>query len=148
VRRFLDMRYRGQEYTLPVPITEDLRSLVDFSEIRARFDQLHQEHYGHSAPQEPVMIVNLRLSALGKTDDRLPLASPPLQGERAARGHRAVIFETTSIDTPVYLRSGLKESDSLDGPAVIEEIGATILVYPGDKMQVNEFGHLVIEVRS
>jgi N-methylhydantoinase A len=148
VRRFLDMRYRGQEYTLPVPITEDLRSLVDFSEIRARFDQLHQEHYGHSAPQEPVMIVNLRLSALGKTDDRLPLASPPLQGERVARGHRAVIFETTSIDTPVYLRSGLKEGDSLDGPAVIEEIGATILVYPGDKMQVNEFGHLVIEVRS
>ena len=148
VRRFLDMRYRGQEYTLPVPITEDLRSLVDFSEIRARFDQLHQEHYGHSAPQEPVMIVNLRLSALGKTDDRLPLASPPLQGERGARGHRPVIFETTSIDTPVYLRSGLKEGDSLDGPAVIEEIGATILVYPGDKMQVNEFGHLVIEVRS
>lgn len=148
VRRFLDMRYRGQEYTLPVPITEDLRSLVDFSEIRARFDQLHQEHYGHSAPQEPVMIVNLRLSALGKTDDRLPLASPPLQGERGARGHRAVIFETTSIDSPVYLRSGLKEGDSLDGPAVIEEIGATILVYPGDKMQVNEFGHLVIEVRS
>jgi N-methylhydantoinase A len=148
VRRFLDMRYRGQEYTLPVPITEDLRSLVDFSEIRARFDQLHQEHYGHSAPQEPVMIVNLRLSALGKTDDRLPLASPPLQGERGARGHRPLIFETTSIDTPVYLRSGLKEGDSLDGPAVIEEIGATILVYPGDKMQVNEFGHLVIEVRS
>jgi hypothetical protein len=29
---------------------------------------------------------------------------------------------------------------------VIEDIGATILVYPGDKMQVNEFGHLVIEV--
>ena len=86
VRRFLDMRYRGQEYTLPVPITEDLRSLVDFSEIRARFDQLHQEHYGHSAPKEPVMMVNLRLSALGKTDDRLPLASPVDRGRtRRAR---------------------------------------------------------------
>jgi hypothetical protein len=24
---------------------------------------------------------------------------------------------------------------------VIEELGATILLYPGDKMQVNEFGH-------
>jgi hypothetical protein len=31
---------------------------------------------------------------------------------------------------------------------VIEEMGATILVYPGDKLQVNEFGHLVIEVGS
>ena len=34
----------------------------------------------------------------------------------------------------------------LDGPAVIEELGATILLYPGDEMQVNEFGHLVIDV--
>jgi len=44
------------------------------------------------------------------------------------------------------LRSGFKSGDNLDGPAVIEDIGATILVYPGDKMQVNELGHLVIEV--
>src|SRR5262249_13740719 len=54
LRRFLDMRYRGQEYTLPVPITEDLRAITDFEAIRSRFDQLHQEHYGHSAPKEPV----------------------------------------------------------------------------------------------
>jgi N-methylhydantoinase A len=72
LRRFLDMRYRGQEYTLPVPITEDLRALKDFSAIRARFDQLHQEHYGHSAPAEPVMMVNLRLSALGRSENKLP----------------------------------------------------------------------------
>jgi N-methylhydantoinase A len=148
VRRFLDMRYRGQEYTLPVPITEELRSLVDFSEIRARFDQLHQEHYGHCAPNEPVMIVNLRLSALGKTDNRLPLAAPLDRGERGERGRRTVIFENSPIDSPIYLRSGFKEGDRLDGPAVIEEIGATILLYPGDKMQVNEFGHLVIDLGS
>jgi N-methylhydantoinase A len=44
------------------------------------------------------------------------------------------------------LRSGFKVGDCMDGPAVIEEVGATILVYPGDRMEVNEFGHLVIEV--
>ena len=75
LRRFLDMRYRGQEYTLPVPMTEELRALTDFSAIRARFDQMHQDHYGHSAPKEPVMMVNLRLSALGKFDNQLPLAT-------------------------------------------------------------------------
>ncbi len=66
LQRFLDMRYRGQEYTLPVPITEELRALKDFNAIRARFDELHQTHYGHAAPSEPVMMVNLRLSALGQ----------------------------------------------------------------------------------
>jgi N-methylhydantoinase A/oxoprolinase/acetone carboxylase beta subunit len=42
----------------------------------------------------------------------------------------------------------LRPGVALVGPAVIEELGATILVYPGDKMQVNEFGHLVIDVAN
>jgi N-methylhydantoinase A len=148
LRRFLDMRYRGQEYTLPVPIAEDLRSVTDFGAIRSRFDQLHQEHYGHSAPKEPVMMVNLRLSALGKSESRLPLISSCQESDRGQRGKRAVIFDPKPVETPIFLRSGFKSGDRLDGPAVIEDIGATILVYPGDKMQVNEFGHLVIEVGS
>ena len=148
LRRFLDMRYRGQEYTLPVPVTEDLRALPDFGALRARFDQLHQEHYGHSAPNEPVMMVNLRLSALGKFENKLPLATASRAEDRGERGRRPVIFETEPVDCPIYLRSGFQAGDRLEGPVVIEESGATILVYPGDEMQVNEFGQLVIEVGS
>jgi N-methylhydantoinase A len=148
LRRFLDMRYRGQEYTLPVPVTEDLRTLTDFGAVRSRFDQLHQEHYGHSAPKEPVMMVNLRLSALGKFENNLPAASAWRDEDRGLRSRRPVIFESKPMDCPIYLRSGFKSGDRIDGPAVIEEVGATILVYPGDKMQVNEFGHLVIELLS
>jgi N-methylhydantoinase A len=146
LRRFLDMRYRGQEYTLPVPVTEELRTLTDFSAIRSRFDQMHQDHYGHSAPKEPVMMVNLRLSALGKFDNKLPLATASHAGDRGERGRRPVIFDTQPVDCPVYLRSGFNAGDQLTGPAVIEELGATILVYPGDTMAVNELGQLVIEV--
>jgi N-methylhydantoinase A len=142
------MRYRGQEYTLPVPVSEDLRAITDFSAIRARFDQLHQDHYGHSAPKEPVMMVNLRLSALGKFDNKLPLATTSCAEDRGERGRRPVIFESQPVDCPIYLRSGFNAGDQLIGPAVIEELGATILVYPGDKMQVNEFGQLLIEVGS
>jgi len=148
LRRFLDMRYRGQEYTLPVPIAEELRTLTDFGPIRARFDQLHQEHYGHSAPKEPVMMVNLRLSALGRFENKLPLASASNQKDRGERGRRKVIFESKPVQCPIYLRSGLEPGDRLEGPAVVEDIGATILVYPGDELQVNDLGHLVIDVRS
>ncbi len=148
LRRFLDMRYRGQEYTLPVPITEDLRGVTDFSAIRTRFDRLHQEHYGHSAPNEPVMMVNLRLSALGRFENRLPLGAPSRAEDRGERGRRPVIFDAgeKALTCPIYLRSGFKPGDRLEGPAVIEEMGATILLYPGDKMETNEFGHLVIDV--
>ena len=150
LRRFLDMRYRGQEYTLPVPITENLRAISDFNAIRSRFDQLHQEHYGHSAPNEPVMMVNLRLSALGRFENRLSLASSSRDSDSGERGKRPVIFDNSQqpVDCPIFLRSGFKAGAQLNGPAVIEELGATILLYPGDKMQVNDFGHLVIDVGS
>jgi N-methylhydantoinase A len=68
--------------------------------------------------------------------------------DRGSRGRRPVIFDSKPVDCPIYLRSGFKPGDRLEGPAVIEEVGATILVYPGDKMHVNEFGHLVIDVVS
>jgi N-methylhydantoinase A len=148
LRRFLDMRYRGQEYTVPVPITEDLRALMDFGAIRSRFDALHQQHYGHSAPNEPVMMVNLRLSALGRLADRLAPAAAFREQDRGERGKRAVTFDDAhrAVACPIYLRSGLKPGDRMDGPAVIEEVGATILLYPGDKMQVQPLGHLAIDV--
>src|SRR5206468_12197998 len=114
LRQFLDMRYRGQEYTLPVPVTEDLSAINDFDAIRSRFDQLHQEHYGHSAPKEPVMIVNLRLSALGRFDNKLPLAAVSRTEDRGERGRRPVIFESKPVDCPIYLRSGFKGGDRLD----------------------------------
>ena len=59
-----------------------------------------------------------------------------------------MIFDTQPVDCPIYLSSGFKAGDQLAGPAVIEELGATILVYPGDTMEVNELGQLVIEVGS
>jgi N-methylhydantoinase A len=150
LRRFLDMRYRGQEYTLPVPLMEDLRAITDFGAIRNRFDELHQEHYGHSAPKEPVVMVNLRLSALGRMEDRLPLVSSYRETDKGERGKREVVFDSAqeSVTSPIFLRAGLKPDDRLGGPAIIEEIGATILLYPGDQMQVNEFGHLVIDVAN
>jgi N-methylhydantoinase A len=148
LRRFLDMRYRGQEYTLPVPVHEDLPALENFGAIRARFDDLHQTHYGHSAPSEPVVMVNLRLSAVGKADHGSPPAARYRESDRGRRGSRAVIFTAEPVDTPIFLRSGLRGGDRLPGPAVIEDIGATVLVYPEDTVEVNEFGHLVIEVGS
>ena len=93
-------------------------------------------------------MVNLRLSALGKLDQGLSLTSVSCEQDCGSRGRRPVIFDSKPVDCPIYLRSGFKPGDRLEGPAVIEEVGATILVYPGDKMQVNEFGHLVIDVVS
>ncbi len=148
LRRFLDMRYRGQQYTIPVPVTEDLKTVGDFGAIRSRFDTLHQEHYGHSAPTEPVVIVNLRLSALGRSENRFSLSRPLRDSDRGKRGERSVIFDDGSQPAlcPIFLRSGLRAGDKFQGPVVVEEMGSTILVYPGDSAHVDERGHFIIDL--
>jgi len=148
--RFLDMRYRGQEYTISVPISEDLKTLADWKPIRSRFDTLHQERYGHSAPEEPVVLVNIRLTALGRSENPVSLTAAVQEKNRGKRGERAVIFggELRAVPCPIFLRSGLRPGDRLPGPAVVEEVGSTILIYPEDTAHVNELGHLIIEVSS
>jgi N-methylhydantoinase A len=148
LRRFLDVRYRGQEYTLSVPVAEDLKTLGDLRPIRSRFDALHQEHYGHSAPEEPVVLVNLRLTALGRSENRASLKAALREEDGKKRGERLVVFDggLQPVSCPIFLRTGLRAGERLQGPAVVEEVGSTILVYPGDVAFVNEFGHLIIEL--
>ena len=148
MRRFLDMRYRGQEYTLPVPLTENLSRLGELASIRSRFNALYQEHYGHSAPEEPVVIVNLRLTAIGAAANRLSLRASFQKDDKGKKGLRQVTFDGAQgpVLCPIFLRSGLSAGERLQGPAVVEEIGSTILIYPGDVASVNEFGHLIIDI--
>ena len=51
-----------------------------------------------------------------------------------------------SSDLPTYARDELKAGNRIDGPALIEEHASTTVVLPGDKLQVDAFGNLVIEV--
>ena len=148
LRRFLDMRYRGQEYTLPVPVTEELSRLGELTSIRSRFNALYHEHYGHSAPEEPVVIVNLRLTAVAASANRLSLRASFREDDKGKKGARPVTFDGAQgpVSCPIFLRRGLRPGEQLQGPAVVEEIGSTILICPGHTVLVNEFGHLIIDV--
>jgi len=44
----------------------------------------------------------------------------------------------------VYWRDGLEAGDVVEGPAVIEEYGATVPVHPGFVARVDRFGNLLV----
>ena len=94
------------------------------------------------------MMLNLRLSALGRLEKELSLASTFRESDKGKHGERAVLFghSLQPVVSPIFLRSGFRPGDRLAGPALIEEVGATILLYPGDTMEVHESGHIVIDV--
>jgi N-methylhydantoinase A len=79
--------------------------------------------------------------------DRVP-ALPPRGSTvgKAQTGNRPVVFgrSSSSVSTPLYWRPELAPGDVVEGPAVIEEYGATVPVHPGFAARVDRFGNLLV----
>jgi N-methylhydantoinase A len=48
------------------------------------------------------------------------------------------------VDTAIYRRDDLGPGDQVEGPAVVEEYGATVPLHPGFGAEVDRFGNLVV----
>ncbi len=149
-RSSIDMRYIGQEYTVNVPLDSMRLAPAHLAQLRSQFDSLHEMTYGHSSTAEPVELVNLRLTALGRST---PLELKPIERgtERAPRDsivdELEVFFEESVYACPVYNRAKLLAGNRIPGPALIIEKGATTVLEPGFVLEVSEHGNLII-VRS
>lgn len=148
--RSLDLRYEGQEYTLTVPIPAELPDRDAWNRVRQRFDELHQARYSHSAPNEPVEIVNLRLAAIGRISGKARAfqtrAIPQGASNGNPKGRRKVHFEEGIFDCAVYDRSALIVGKAIVGPAVIEEAVSTSIALPGTRLTLSENGPLIIDM--
>jgi N-methylhydantoinase A len=60
------------------------------------------------------------------------------------RGMRPVYFGGAFRETPIYDRSALPAGFRLEGPAVIEEFGSTTVVFPGQRLDVDQHGILIV----
>jgi N-methylhydantoinase A len=59
-----------------------------------------------------------------------------------------VWFEGSWHDTPIYARERLAVGTRFDGPAVVEQLDSTTVVEPGDRVEVDALGNLIITVRG
>ena len=144
--RAADMRYVGQEHSVAVRIPAH----SDRATIKRLFDEAHQLRYSHSAPAESADVVSLRVTAIGQLDKpQLPLIEPgaPTPPRAASRPTRSVIMDRVGrVEVSVFDHERLLAGNVIDGPAVIEEAASTTIVEPGDRVEVNRYGHLVMSV--
>ncbi len=133
----VDLRYKGQSYTLNVPWKGSHRSM-------ACFHQLHRKRYGHQH-QQPIELVNVRVKAsapaLSVALEQLPMSEQPPQQKTATR-----LFGL-SEKVPVYQREQLLFGQILNGPALIVEQVASTWVENDWQVQVDRFGNLLLHKR-
>src|SRR5579875_1191437 len=154
LRYFLDMRYAGQGYENPVPVDAVPMTREELARYRARFDDIHKLCHGHAAPGQPVEVVNYRIEALGLVPPVELATIGRAAGQPAAEaqvGERPALFTALSaqpVPVPVYAREALRAGHRLEGPAIIEQYDATTVVCPGQDLEVDSYGNLVITARS
>jgi N-methylhydantoinase A len=149
VKRAADMRYVGQEHAVTVELPLRLFEKRDRAAIKRAFDAMHAQRYGTSAPDERAEIVSLRSTVTGTL--RKP---PPERIERgkaapkrvALTGRRNVYFDGAFRPTATYDRAGLCAGNRIRGPALIEEHASTTVLSPGDRLEVDAYGNLRIDV--
>jgi N-methylhydantoinase A len=144
----LDLRYVGQNFELPVRL--DGITLPPFDELRNTFLKLHELTYGYFNPADQVEMVNLRLAARGRLKYYEP-AHPLVLSERPPMpvGERYIWFEAVNkAVAKVYQRSALRPGQTISGPAVIEQLDATTLIFPGDVATVDRAENLLLRVTA
>ncbi len=141
-----ELRYRGQNYELPVPVPDRAIDVALCRALLADFHPAHELAYGFASPQEPVELVNLKVKARGVLDKPV-LGRLPDRPKGRPSGSRDTVFDKSdALPTPVYRRSALAPGQSLAGPAIIEQLDTTVVIFPGDRCRVDDWGNLLIEL--
>ena len=137
------MRYLGQAFEIPIPVPE--RPLAADA-VLAEFHRTYAKLYGHASEDQPVEIVNTRLA--GIVPARVPEPVAEVEEDVSAGGgsgggggdggkdwgiieRRRVWFDEGVDDVPVHDRGYIPVDAPFRGPAIIEETGATTVVFPG-----------------
>ncbi len=145
----LDMRYAGQGYEITMPCPYPMQA-GDMAKLRKQFDETHKDMFGHTAPDEPVEIISWRLRGIGLVPP-VPIRKYETTGATLAsalREIRKACFDGQSVDCPVYQREGLDTGIELDGPAIIDQLDCTTVIFPGQHARVDEYRNLIIDTGS
>jgi N-methylhydantoinase A len=154
LQRSADMRYRYQVHELNVPFPPGDAPLTeaDLEALYTRFDALYEEAYGKGSAYRAAgrEIVSFRVTGSGALAK--PTIRPmPKQGRNAAsarKGERPVHFIEFGdyVPTGIYDSGLMRPGMEIAEPAIIETPVTTIVINPGDRALMDEFGNIRITV--
>ena len=150
----LDLRYDGQSFALP--IAADPAQPGWWDALPEAFNAAHLGRFGHADPTAPLEVVGINVTGIGRIDKPALPELPEGTGspaEDALRGTRRIYFEPGDgggegawHEARVWARDGLRAGDVIAGPAAIEEVSSTTILYPGDRATVHRSGSILVEV--
>jgi N-methylhydantoinase A len=146
--RSIDICFEGQRYYIDTPAPDSaIKDRDQFeSRISDSFCSLYRARYGHLI-EAPLKTINLRLKAIGQIKD-IPLQEikrDTVIAPGARKKSRQVFLNGQFHEVQVFERRELWSGNSLQGPAIIEEPYHVTLLMPGQELQIDRWGNLIIQ---
>ena len=141
----LEIGYEGQHHYVETPVSDRTLNEGDRKTIGTSFERLHEMRYGHRNDAS-IVVINARLKAIGRIKD-MPVTEIKQATEipqSAIKPKRRVYFDGEYVETQIFERDGLLCGNTITGPAIIEEPFHTTVIMPGQTLQVDKLGNLII----
>ncbi len=144
--RSADMRYGEQVFEIPVPLDD-----VDWDfpglemTLADRFHAAHERLYTYALRDQEVVVVNARLSVIGRLPHVDTAVSAISSAHVAPRTHRRVYLDRWTA-VPVFDFLALPPDQRIPGPAIIEFDTTTVLIRPHDAARYDPRGWLDVAV--
>jgi N-methylhydantoinase A len=145
IRRFAQLCYPGQIFETAVPLSSP-NGRVTAKNLEAtieRFHRTHKELHGYASRDEPPILRGLRIRAESVSRKPALPRAPRSRGSvsDARKATRRAYFEGRYATAPVYDGSALRAGHQIKGPAIVEEAFTTVVVYPGQRATVDDYGN-------
>jgi N-methylhydantoinase A len=146
--RFGRFRYENQEHSVEVRLPDDRVSGAAIAAIARDFHDTYEREYTYRL-DAPVEFVGLHIVAEAEIGNLEPEALP-VSGAAVGdvvKGEREIDFDLEGVHAAtVYDGDRLEPEMAFAGPAVVETPGGTVVVHPGNRARVDEYGNLHIEL--
>ena len=150
IERWLEARYLRQVHTIRVPVPREL-NVSTLSEVSRRFRDEYERLYGAGSalPDADIELVTYCIDAVGMIERSTGEKSNAI-GEVRPRTHRPTYcpFRREMVTTPIFDASSLFMGSKVNGPAVIQHPGTTIIVHRGQVAEIDEYRHTHILERD
>jgi N-methylhydantoinase A len=148
VSRVAELRYVGQSYELSVPLPDGPVTPATLEACRQGFHEAHRRIYGQSDPDGAVELVSLRVQHRAAMPG--PEEMRPPSGDGTPPSERTAYFEELGgrVATPLWSRAALRPGQRLSGPAIVEQADTTTVAYPGQTLEVDAAGNLILHTAS
>ena len=142
------LRYQNQEHSVEVPLPAGTIDAAAVPQIVDAFHEAYEREYTYRLPAA-VELVGLHLVASAEAGKLTP-TDRPVTGATPAdarKGTRSVNYALDGVhDAAIYDGEKLEPGMALTGPAIIEDPGTTVVVHPGDRLTVDRYGNLHLDI--